>query len=88
LDSTIHFLTINRSSKGCFFTDLAANIKNAINGMELTRQHLQQLLFLDPALYSVEHQLNIKIRKSDLQIRMPAVRSEDERVNAVHEKIV
>lgn len=55
---------------------------------ELTKKHLQQLLFIDDQLFKVEWQKNDKIKTFDLLITLPTINSEDERVQKTRKLIV
>jgi hypothetical protein len=51
-------------------------------------KHLQQLLFIDEELYTIEWQMNQRINNYDLMIISPDIRSEDERIQNTRKKIV
>lgn len=73
----MQFLSARQNLKWLFFTDLASNVRQNKNGMEVTLLHVQQLTFLDPALYDLDKQFNNKIRQFDLRMRLPLYGSED-----------
>jgi hypothetical protein len=77
LDSTMQFLSARHTPKWHFFSELASNIRANKNGMEVSLLHVQQLTFLDPALYDLDKQFSNKIKQFDLRMRMPAVGSQD-----------
>lgn len=77
LDRTIDFRSARNGPKWHFFTDLASNIRENNNGMEVALLHVQQLTFLDPTLYDLDKQFNNKIRQFDLRMKLPSVCSED-----------
>jgi hypothetical protein len=87
MDNTIDFMIKQRQAKACFFTDLRSNLYQH-NCIELTQRSLQQLLFLDDRLYEIEWQYHEKCKRPDLQLRLPAFKSEDERVWSVRTRIV
>jgi hypothetical protein len=65
-----------RKNKYYFFADIKKSLYE-VSRMELSIKHLQQLLFIDEGLYTVEWQMNQKINNYDLMIISPEIRSED-----------
>jgi len=65
-----------RKAKYYFFSDIKKSLYE-VNRMEMSIKHLQQLLFIDEGLYTVEWQMNQKINNYDLMIISPEIRSED-----------
>lgn len=78
---------MNKQLKILFFQDLRKNVYSD-RCTELTKKHLQQLLFIDDQLFKVEWQKNDKIKTFDLLITLPTINSEDERVQKTRKLIV
>lgn len=71
----------------CFFTDLRINLFETRRA-QLSKHHIQQLLFLDKDLYEVKWEYYEKGKKYDLQLKQPSIKSRDERVDDVRKHIV
>lgn len=78
---------MNKHRRVYFYLDLKKNLYE--NGrQELTHKQLQQLLFIDDSLFKIEWENNQKINAYDLLITLPAIKSEDQRLQQVRKAIV